>query len=218
MHQGKRNSRFSLSSNRRAEPRGPFRTGSLGVEAYAGGIVGLAPCVHGPGRASLPRMSSDGTLRGLGTPAPPSTKRPLIYWAVLLAASAAALIGGYVWGAHGTAQAEQRTAKAEGSLTRLSTACQTEKDELNRQVLLLDVHRQLTKALVALDERNFGIAQSSLAASAKQIRAVSSEGELGQLAGSLEAVRLVATEDLGPERSKILDLARRLDGLLNARR
>jgi hypothetical protein len=140
-------------------------------------------------------------------------KAKLKRFAIWSGAVLAALGAAYGVGRFQTAQlidaAEKRTAQA------LETGKATEQTLIaeRNNTKKLEARRQLHLALIALDQRNFGIAQERLA-QASQLLSGHSTGELEAVRAQLAASKLVATEDLEAQRGKILDLLRRFDAAL----
>ncbi len=81
------------------------------------------------------------------------------------------------------------------------------RDAILRQ---LEARRQMHLALLALDDRNFGIAQQHLSGAANLL----STGANASLAGQIKAVSIVAAGDMGQQRQQILDFTRQLDSSL----
>lgn len=83
----------------------------------------------------------------------------------------------------------------------------------HQKVQQLDARRHLHLSLLALEERNFGIAQSELAQSGKLLldSAPAPNSDLGKLALEIQKHKLVATEDLSAQRQKLVGWARALD-------
>jgi hypothetical protein len=75
------------------------------------------------------------------------------------------------------------------------------------EVTELEARRRLDLALHALDQRNFGTAQHHLGAAASLLESASGNkgGKLSELARNVGAYKLIATDDLGPQRQRILD-------------
>jgi hypothetical protein len=90
--------------------------------------------------------------------------------------------------------------------------------DLRGEVLTLEARRQLHIALMALDRRNFGTAQRYLVAAGKDLASIkrapagSDPAVLSRLAQELQSARLVATEDFGRHRDRILGWVNELDG------
>ena len=83
------------------------------------------------------------------------------------------------------------------------------------KVARLEGRRRLHLALVALEDRNFGIAQEQLgAARTSFVGASGADPELAKIATELEAYKVVATDDVGEQRKKLLDWCRRVDNLM----
>ncbi len=85
-------------------------------------------------------------------------------------------------------------------------------------VLKLEARRRLHLALLAIEERNFGIAEQELSAAAELLKqSAGDNAELGKLASEIAAQRVPASQDLAAPRSQVLGFARRLDQLLPSR-
>lgn len=82
----------------------------------------------------------------------------------------------------------------------------SERDALQR----LESRRQLHLSLLALDQRNFGIAQEHIE-KAVRLLAGRSSGDLEALRASLAELRLLATEDLADQRVRLIEVIRRFD-------
>jgi cellobiose-specific phosphotransferase system component IIA len=104
--------------------------------------------------------------------------------------------------------AQGETKKAEGERDQ----AREELREARRVIEVLEARRALHRALVALDERNFGIAQQKL----EQAGALLAKGdkELEALGKAISAYRLLATEDVGAQRTRVLVFATKLDELV----
>jgi hypothetical protein len=81
------------------------------------------------------------------------------------------------------------------------------------KVAKLEARRRLHLAIVAVDDRNFGIAQRELEEAAKALAAShpAAGSEIEKLKTQLSSAKLVATEDLGVQRLRILAWANALD-------
>jgi hypothetical protein len=75
----------------------------------------------------------------------------------------------------------------------------------------------MDQALVALDARNFGIAQQRLKEAGQKLAATRVTGALLELGKELDTYRLLATEDLGSQRQKLLELIAAFDQTYPAR-
>jgi hypothetical protein len=86
----------------------------------------------------------------------------------------------------------------------------------HQKVQRLDARRHLHLSLLALDERNFGIAQSELAATGKLLSDSAPEpnSDLSKIATEVQKHKLVATEDLSVQRQKLVGWARAIDSAL----
>ena len=105
--------------------------------------------------------------------------------------------------------AQSETATAEQKVTKQ----QAEASQLNQLLLRYEARRQLHLVLIALEERNFGIAKEhqSTAATLLQESAPAPGSELAKLHEAMQKYQLVAREDLSAERAAIQTWAKRLD-------
>jgi hypothetical protein len=111
-----------------------------------------------------------------------------------------------------------------GLQTQLTTAhkeAEAKQDECARQLTAeqrtihtLEARRNLDQSLSALDARNFGIAEQQIKKAAKRLVAARAEGATAEVAKALEAYRLTATEDLGPQRKQLVDWISQIDSQL----
>lgn len=112
-------------------------------------------------------------------------------------------------------EAERRAATAASTSASAVDVARVNLDICRGNVTRLEARRQLDLALIALDERNFGIAQERLdAARAFLASTKGADPELAKLAADVEATKLVAAEDLGDQRKRLLGFLKRLDELV----
>jgi hypothetical protein len=83
-----------------------------------------------------------------------------------------------------------------------------------QKVTSLEARRHLHLSLLAVDERNFGIAQKELEEAARLLGQSTSKPEHSKLAAEIQRHKIIATEDLGAQRQKLLAWTRALDALL----
>jgi hypothetical protein len=95
---------------------------------------------------------------------------------------------------------------------RLTKALEAEK----RLSLTLEARRNLDQAITALDARNFGIAEQQIKKAARLLAAAGAQAKLGELTQAFASFRLVATEDLGPQRKQLVDWVSQIDPLIVA--
>lgn len=135
-----------------------------------------------------------------------------------LAAGALALLGscyvlGYLRG-HGELSAvELQNQKL--SQAKVDDAKQLETERARSQ--MLEGRRCLDQAVMALDYRNFGTAQERLKQAGQRIVGARAEGRLLAIGKELDTYRLVATEDLGNQRQKLVSYLTEFDQLYPAR-
>jgi hypothetical protein len=103
--------------------------------------------------------------------------------------------------------------------SRLS-ALQVRSDAQAAAINRLEARRHLHLALLALDERNFGIAQQHVETAAARLQAAADSqrsGDAAALSSDIKNTQLLAAGgDLGAQRERVLTFARRLDALLPA--
>ena len=127
-------------------------------------------------------------------------KRVLIILAVLAAALGATYLTARFQGGREVKAAEERARAAEQAA-----------DEVRAKLLRLEARRRLHLALIALDQRNFGIAESHLVAASALIAKSKPPPPVLELQNAMQAVKLRASEDLGNERKKIESIIQRFD-------
>jgi hypothetical protein len=130
---------------------------------------------------------------------------------LLLAALGVAYVAGRLHTASKIDQADARAVAALDERDRVRKDVAVEHAAIQR----LEARRRLHLALIAVEARNFGIAQGHLDAAAALLAQGSAGAPAGfeRLQSDLRATRLVATEDLGVQRQRILDWVRRFDEL-----
>jgi hypothetical protein len=112
--------------------------------------------------------------------------------------------------------ARAKTVEATRQGESKAHALEAELTALRQKLLRLEASRQLYLSLVALDQRNFGIAQQRLQ-EASQLLAQSAPpqgGALAQLAKTMDESNLVATENISAQRDQVLRWATELDALV----
>jgi hypothetical protein len=158
-------------------------------------------------------MTTPGTETAPATPpaGPPRYARFLAWSGVAVVVLGTAYATGRLQTASKISDAEERAGAANQARDRTSEDLRGERAE----VLRLEARRRLHLALLALEDRNFGIAQAHVDAAAGLLAQGSSGAPagIGDLQRELAAARLVATEDLGQQRQRLLDVVRRFDTL-----
>ena len=128
---------------------------------------------------------------------------------ILLGAAAFVLSVGVAYGVgrfQGTGQVRDAEARMQDAEQKLRSEQQ--------KVTSLQARRHLHLALLAVDERNFGIAQKELEAAGRLIAQATDKPEHSKIAADIQRHKLIATEDLGAQRQKLLGWTRALDALL----
>lgn len=141
-----------------------------------------------------------------------STKsQTTLRWAILILGSLIVLAMAYGTGLR------QSTSKLRNTNEQLRAA---RADVAGRDTAIrqLEARRQLHLALLALDQRNFGIAQSRLNAAAILLNNAGQgqTGGLADLAQRIRATRVVAAADFAGQREQVLESVQQLDTILNA--
>jgi hypothetical protein len=123
------------------------------------------------------------------------------------------LLVGFAYGL-GRLQTEGRIRDAQQAVEASSASASAQRallDKTQKRVAELEARRRMALAQVALDERNFGIAEGHLHAAGVLLAQAASSRELVELGEQLSRARLAASEDLGAERKAIAGWARRFD-------
>jgi hypothetical protein len=132
----------------------------------------------------------------------------------LLLAGAAYGVGRY----QGVAKVNEADARATAAASASANAVSSTRMALEIErgkVARLEGRRRLHLAMLALEERNFGIAQEQLAATRKELAsAAGGDNELTKITSELDAFKVVATDDVGEQRKKMLDWCKRIDATL----
>lgn len=139
----------------------------------------------------------------------PKAGRPGWKWiasavAIGLAVAAVAYGAGRIQGLFEVAAVRAETAAA-------AEARRTERGRLSA----FEARRELGLALLAVDDRNFGIARDHIRAAATKLRAAGLEDPgTAALAGDIEAADVEVTGDPAPQRARIRSLVDRFDQVL----
>ncbi|GAC1299416.1 MAG: hypothetical protein NVS3B20_20800 [Polyangiales bacterium] len=119
---------------------------------------------------------------------------------------------GRAQGSAGVDDAERRAATATATSSSAVAAVQGVLEGERNRSALLEARRRLHLAIVALDERNFGIAQEQLdGAHAILVSVERTDPSLQEFAKDLAALKLAASDDVGEQRVKVLALCKKLD-------
>lgn len=132
---------------------------------------------------------------------------------VVAAVSAGALAAAY---GVGRLQTSKRIDAAEQRTEEAVSARQAETQSREREhtaVLELEARRRLGLCLIALDERNFGDAQAHLDAAAALLEKAgpTQQSLLAQLERKIAGFKLIATDNLGPQRQRVLGWLKSFD-------
>lgn len=146
------------------------------------------------------------------SPARKKAQRVLIVLALFVLALAVAYTVGRVQTASHVTEAKQKVQQIDKSQKQTRSQLDSEKALVDR----LEARRRLHLALLAMDQRNFGIADQHMHVAARLLaRSKPAAGsDLAKLQHRVAAFKLVATEDLAGQRQKILDLVHRFDELV----
>ena len=157
---------------------------------------------------------------GLASPRLRLTKRVGMIAGAAVALLASSYGVGRAQGAHevsrveATARAAQ--ARMDGSARNLRSQVERLEGEVGRArhaTALVEGRRQLGLALLALDERNFGIAQGQIDAARAALRDVGGADDpgLGEVARSLAGLNVIAAGDFADQRARVLAIVRAFD-------
>jgi F0F1-type ATP synthase membrane subunit c/vacuolar-type H+-ATPase subunit K len=145
------------------------------------------------------------------TPAATSrAKRMMVGAAVGIGALGVAYGAGRLQGKLATDAADRRTEEANQQRQRASGEFDAQRD----RALRLEARRRLHLALIAVEDRNFGIAQSHLDKAATLLGRSRGNAKLDSLTGELEKDKLGATDDVGAIRQRLLGYVREFDEAL----
>lgn len=142
--------------------------------------------------------------------------KPIAIAASIAVACVAVAYGvGRMQGATKVDDAEKRLHAVESASASAAAGVHMQLEVERAKVARLEARRRLDMAKTALDEHNFGTAQEHLAsAKAWLASAKGSDPELDKLSADIDALKLVATEDVGEQRAKVSALCKRLDELV----
>lgn len=141
------------------------------------------------------KPASTGTA-GKGTVTRTSAVRKwLIVVGVALLAVGIAYGAGFIVGASGKAELEERAETA------------------SRQARLLEARRRLDLAHLALENQNFGIAEAHVRASAQKLADATDDGPMAELAREVAETRIGVTSDIAAQQDHVRGLIDRFDEL-----
>lgn len=141
------------------------------------------------------------------TPSQPRGKSLAIGLGALIVALAASWGTGRYQGKLETEAAEKRAADRDTEKKRATTEFDAQRDRAIR----LEARRRLHLASLAVEERNFGVAESHLAKASSLLGRAKGDAALDKLAGELAGAKLSATDDLGVTRAKVLAWVKAFD-------
>ena len=181
--------------------------------------------------ASTP-ISDDPTSLGTQTPVRRRSRITSVLRALVLSAVMAALgyLAGWIHGGAETARvrdravadaAEQERTFASVRETQASqiSAATARTGALTELTALYEALRMGQHALAALDERNFGVAETHLREMERQLAAPTATTEgVPALVEKLRTTNIAVAGDLGEQRAVVLSLVRQLDDIVGARR
>jgi hypothetical protein len=196
-------------------PVGLAFDGESGRNVRARCPVALARQVDDIAPVSEPPQVTQPTAKPPSRPSPraDALKKRLIYAAAALAIVGTAYGIGRAQGAAQLREAQSRFEERTTEHERKSQQLQESLTAAERVRAHLEARRRLHRAMLALDERNFGIAHAHVQAAASMLDRGGDGGDARALSEELRAFRLVATEDLGSQRQPLLKWALRIDEL-----
>jgi hypothetical protein len=136
-------------------------------------------------------------------------RRVAIYVGIGLAALGAAYGAGRLQTQAAVNEAEQQTLARAAAQAEQNKVLELEQAKVRE----LEGRRQLALALLALDERNFGTAQSHLKQASALLGETKGDAAMAELTAAIAAYTLVATDDTGAQRKQLLDWTRKFDAL-----
>jgi len=128
-------------------------------------------------------------------------KRWAIGFGALVASLAAAYGTGRYQGKLTTDAAEARATQRESEKQRATGEFDAQRDRAIR----LEARRRLHLAVLAVDERNFGVAEGHLTKAGALLGRAKGDAALDRLASEITGTKLSATDDLGATRKRLLD-------------
>jgi hypothetical protein len=164
-------------------------------------------------QSSIPRPKE--TPASWATP-PKKGSRCWLY-AIGLTATAGGVGYGVAYGQGRDSLQQVEAAALAASTARAQTerTAQAQADQHADRVRLLEGRRDLHRVLLALDERNFGIAREALERGGSSISAVK-RAEIESIAGRFVAFEMNVSDDIGAQRSVLVQIVRDLDTALDA--
>lgn len=140
---------------------------------------------------------------------------------IAIAAVAALAFAGAAYGFgryQGVAQVREADARASAAASSSASAvalASVATDIERGKVARLEARRRLHLATLALDDKNFGIAQDHLTvARAHLLAAKGGDNEVTKLAADLDTLKIAAADDTTEPKQKILAWAKRLDEMM----
>jgi hypothetical protein len=131
---------------------------------------------------------------------------------VALAVAGAAYGAGRFQGKTQVDDAERRAAAAGSASASAVTNANVAVDIERGKVARLEARRRLHLALVALDDKNFGIAQDHLTAARGHLAtAKGSDSEMTKIGSEIDQFKLAPADDLTEPKKKILEWCKRVD-------
>ncbi len=107
--------------------------------------------------------------------------------------------------------------QASSLLDEANQHVEAEKQKSQQQtdaLLRLEARRRLHLCLLAMENRNFGIAQTHLETAGRLLQKSHPNAELAEVANQIAKHKLVATENLSAERKRILEWVAKFDELV----
>lgn len=124
-----------------------------------------------------------------------AVKKWLIIAGVAILALAIAYAAGWVMGARGKAELEERA------------------EATTRDARLLEARRRLDLAHLALEHHNYGIAEAHVRGAAQILDAATDDGPMADLAREVAETRIGVTSDIAAQQQRLRELIERFDRL-----
>ena len=149
---------------------------------------------------------------------------PPVFIRVLIAAAVLLIVGfGLYWAglSHGRGEMAQQKTNDEAQLKvahAQTDAAQAQSAALQAQNQLMRARGLLYQGAIALDRRNFGIANDDVEKAGQALVAAKPadpgvEAKLGVVRSAVAGAKITVAQNLDDQRSHLLDLATQLDGL-----
>lgn len=141
----------------------------------------------------------------------PRSGSPIKAVLITLLLGALTSVGSYFYGlSQGNAKAAQAIASSKISIDEAEERAQ----KASERGAIFEAHSALLRSTVALDRRNFGIANTQIQNAASALDQAGSGSKIVQLRDQLRSLNINVATDLGTQRERVLGLASQIEPLL----